>query len=339
MLSSSRYHERLVAMLLCILAFSAQGQVAARPTLDAVRDRGALRCGVSEGLAGFSSKKAARGWQGFDVDYCRAVASAIFGDPKKVEYVPLSATDRIEAVVGGKIDVLSRTTTWTMSRDVAMDVDFVGVWYFDFQGFMVNQSTGPLKLEDMNDIQICALRGTTVEQNLSSFLSKSGIKASILLVKERRDAREYYESGLCKAYADDISTLAAERTRLSQPKSHIFLSPVISKEPLGPVVRADDPKWRELLQWVLFCLINAEEAGWTSEEAATANLPPKLDPPREATERLGLPPQWARAVVRDVGNYGEIFERNLGTSGELGLSRGFNKLWLNGGLIFAPPMH
>lgn len=333
------HHPKLLGVaLICFVILGFHKQAAAQQTLQIVSERGTLRCGVSEGLVGFSLKTLRKGWHGFDVDYCRAVAAAIFGDASKVEYVPLSATERLKALSDGKIDVLSRTTTWTMSRDVVLDLDFVGVWYFDIQGLMVNETTGPLELKDMNAVQICALKGTTLEQNLPNFLDRNRIKASILFVSTRKAARNHYESGLCKVYADDISTLAAERTRLKDPKKHIFLSPVISKEPLGPVVRSNDPKWRELLQWVLFCLINAEEVGWTSQQAGTANLPAKINVPPAATTRLGLRVEWARTVVSQVGNYGEIFQRNLGGDGGPGLNRGLNELWINGGLMFAPPM-
>jgi general L-amino acid transport system substrate-binding protein len=328
----------LCAAATCFAVLGADSQVAAQETLESVRDRGFLKCGVSEGLIGFSLKTLRKGWHGFDVDYCRAVAAAIFEDSSKVEFVPLSATDRLNAVRNKKVDVLSRTTTWTMSRDVTLDLDFVGVWYFDLQGLMVNQAAGIGKLEDINDMQICAVKGTTLEQNLPAFLSKNAIKASIIFAKTRASARKYYVSGLCKVYADDTSTLVAERALMNQPKEHIFLSSVISKEPLGPVVRASDPKWRELLQWVLFCSINAEEAGWTSKQAKTANLPVKIKVPASASEKLGLPIEWCRTTVAQVGNYGEIFERSLGAEAGLNIQRGLNALWFNGGLMFAPPM-
>lgn len=335
----ARFPNPLTFLLLCVFTGGFAPQVSAQQTLKDVRERGTLRCGVSEGLVGFSQKIRRKGWQGFDVDYCRAVAAAVFGDASKVEFVPLSATERLKALEDGKVDVLSRTTTWTMTRDVVHDLDFVGVWYFDIQGLMVNTKTGPRDVKDLNHIQICAVKGTTVEGNLPDFLKREGITAKTLFAKTRANARKYYQDGICKAYADDLSTLAAERTRLKSPKDHIFLSPIISKEPLGPVVRADDSKWRELLQWVLFALIDAEEAGWTSEQAKTKNLPEKIVVPPAATARLGLRVEWMRTVISQVGNYGEIFDRNLATAdGGPGLNRGINALWLNGGLMYAPPM-
>ncbi|MGI9425147.1 MAG: transporter substrate-binding domain-containing protein [Hyphomicrobiaceae bacterium] len=317
--------------------------VSARPatateTLDQVRKRGQLLCGVSQGLTGFSERVLGKGWTGFDVDYCRAVAAAVFNNARKVKFIPLSPTERFAALLNGEIDVLSRNTTWTMTRDVVQDLDFVGISYFDVQGFMAAEKSGIKSARQMKDQVICALKGTTLEGNIRRFLDRGRIKANILLSNERTAVRRNYERGRCAIYASDLSALAGERTLLAEPSEHVFLPEVLSKEPLGPVVRSTDPKWRELLQWVLYLLINAEEAEWTAERAKTANAPAKIIVPQKATARLKLRVEWARAVIAAVGNYGEIFDRNLGSGSDLEMKRGLNALWVKGGLLYAPPI-
>jgi general L-amino acid transport system substrate-binding protein len=319
-----------------VMGVSAQAEGA--KTLDEVRKRGHLRCGVSEGLLGFSTWSVGSGWRGLDVDYCRAVATAIFGDEGKVKYTALSATDRFSALATKQIDVLSRNTTWTMSRDILDNLDFVGVWYFDVQGLMSRASTGIKRASDLSEKTICALKGTTQERSLVRFLEKNRIKANLLLSEHRSNATNNYKAGRCAAYASDISALAAERHSLRDPSAHEFLPFILSKEPLGPVVRSADPAWREFLQWVLFLVINAEEAEWTAAQARVANLPAPIQVPQRVTKRLKLTPDWERQVIAKIGNYGEIFSRNLGDGSPLKLPRGLNASWKNGGLLFAPPI-
>jgi general L-amino acid transport system substrate-binding protein len=310
----------------------------AQSTVDAVRKRGVLVCGVSEGLEGFSEKSLLGGWSGFDTDFCRAVAVAVLGDANKTKFVPLSATKRFDALTSGEIDVLSRNTTWTMEREVELDIDFVGASYIDVQGIMVPRNSGIEHAAQLKNKTICVLKGTTLEENLRSFLRKNRISANLLFVSSRRKLRQAYEGSSCDAYSSDVSALVSEQKELSDPSNHIFLPEYVSKEPLGPVVRNSDPQWREIVQLVLFLLINAEEVEWTATQAKTANLTPKIDIPEGINKSLKLQSGWHRAVISQIGNYGEIFERNLGEGSTLGLSRGLNALWLEGGALMAPPI-
>jgi general L-amino acid transport system substrate-binding protein len=330
-------YRSLVAYTVYLL-IAVSGQPAGAKTLDEVRERGHLRCGVSEGLLGFSEWSLGSGWRGLDVDYCRAVAAAIFGDDGKVKYIALSATERFSALATNQIDVLSRNTTWTMSRDILNDLDFVGVWYFDVQGLMSRSLADIKRVSDLNRKTICALKGTTQERSLVRFLQKNRIKADLLLSEHRRNATNNYKAQRCAVYASDISALAAERHSLQDPSAHEFLPFILSKEPLGPVVRSADPSWREFLQWVLFLVINAEEAEWTAAQARAANLPARIQVPQDVTKRLKLSPGWERQVIAKIGNYGEVFSRNLGDGSHLKLPRGLNELWKNGGILFAPPI-
>ncbi len=310
----------------------------AQATLDQVRKRGTLVCGVSEGLTGFSERNEQGQWAGFDVDFCRAVAAATLDDPGKVKYVPLSAQARFSSLSRGEVDLLARNTTWTMSWDITLGLDFVGPSYFDGQGFLVPVSSGIRTAAELNNKTICFLEGTTIETNLRRHLDANRLSATFLTAGSRSDVRSSYAQGLCQAYVSDLSALASERTRLADPDAHILLPELIAKEPLGPVVREDDPKWRDLVQWVLFLLVNAEEAGWTAERARERNLAPLVEVPAAVTLALNLRAQWPRSVIAQVGNYGEVFERNLGRGSQVKISRGLNDLWTRGGLLFAPPI-
>jgi general L-amino acid transport system substrate-binding protein len=334
----TRFVYRCLVACTAYLLIGVSSQPASAKTLDEVRERGHLRCGVSEGLVGFSKWSLGSGWRGLDVDYCRAVATAIFGDDGKVNYTALSATERFSALATNQIDVLSRNTTWTMSRDILQNLDFVGVWYFDVQGLMSRSLAGIKRASDLNRKTICALKGTTQERSLVRFLEKNRIKANLLLSEHRRNATNNYQAGRCAVYASDISALAAERHSLRDPSAHEFLPFILSKEPLGPAVRSADPSWREFLQWVLFLVINAEEAEWTAAQARVANLPARIQVPPSVTKRLELSPDWERQVIAKIGNYGEIFSRNLGDGSPLKLALGLNGLWKNGGILFAPPI-
>ncbi|GGF34677.1 amino acid ABC transporter substrate-binding protein [Youhaiella tibetensis] len=328
-----------LALPLLLAAATLGGAGAARAdTLSEVRARGELVCGVSEGLRGFSEKSADGTWDGFDVDFCKAVALAIFGDGTKVQYVPLSAEERFAALGDKKIDLLSRNSTWTMSRDVGMPLEFVGVSYFDGQGFMVPALYGATSSLELGGARICVVSGTTTQDNATAYFDHAGLKVTFLTFKERPEARAAYEQGKCDAYTADRSALAAERSLLAQPDDHVILKDVISKEPLGPVVRDDDPTWINLVRWTLFGLIDAEEnklASTTSSTDATAFL---IEMGAPAAKAFGLTPNWLGTILAGVGNYGEIFARNLGEDTPMALPRGLNALWLEGGILYAPPM-
>ena len=311
---------------------------AAAGTLEDVKARGSLVCGVSEGLGGFSEKDEQGIWRGFDVDFCKAVALAIFGDAGKVGYVPLSASDRFKALTDGKVDLLSRNSTWTLSRDAGQPLEFVGVSYFDGQGFMVPALYGATSPLQLNGATVCVVSGTTTQENATAYFERAGLKLSFLPFAERQDARKAYADGKCDAYTADRSALAGERADLPKPDDHTILKDVISKEPLGPVVRDDDPKWVNLVRWVLFGLIDAEEVGLNStsvgaDKAKEAGRLGGLSGPS-----LGLADVWLTQVIGGVGNIGEIFERNLGEDTSMQLSRGINAPWTQGGILYAPPI-
>lgn len=307
-------------------------------TLTSVTERGKLNCGVSDGLVGFSAPDSDKRWQGFDVDFCRAVAAAIFGDGDKVAYVPLSAVERFDALTSGKVDILSRNTTWTLSRDVEIELEFVGVSYYDGQGFITHIDNGLSSALELAGAKICVLAGTTSIANAKAYFARHKITVDILEHAKRGEALKAYEKGECTAYTSDRSALASVRTKIANSQDHMLLPEVISKEPLGPVVRQDDPAWSELVRWILFLLINAEEAGWTSQTADKAPDSSALMIPQTVGAKLGLRESWARDVVKTVGNYAEIFDRNVGKDSALKLERGINALWTQGGILYAPPM-
>ena len=309
----------------------------AQSTLDGVRKRGQLLCGVSQGLPGFSAEVEGKGWQGFDVDFCRAVAAAIFGDADMVNYVPLSAKERFTALRESKIDLLSRNTTWTMSRDVEGAMDFVGITYFDGQGFMVPVAAGLSSALQLENAKVCALKGTTTAANAADYLKKQKLASELVVFETREDALANYAGGKCDAYTADMSALASQRTSLAKPGDHMLLPEVISKEPLGPVVREADPEWRQLLQWTLFVLVNAEERNWTAKDAAASDNP-GIVVPAAVSGKLRLDGDWPRKVIAAVGHYGEIFERHLGAKSPLKINRGVNALWTQGGILYAPPI-
>jgi len=307
-------------------------------TLSSVKQRGKLLCGVSEGLSGFSAPDADKKWRGFDVDFCRAVAAAVFGDGNKVDYVSLSAVNRFDALSSGKIDILSRNTTWTLGRDVEHGLEYVGISYFDGQGFMVHVDKGLSTALQLDGEQLCVLAGTTTIVNAKAFFERGKMKVEILEFAKREDALKAYEKGECTAFTSDRSALASMRTKLAKADDHMLLPEVISKEPLGPVVREDDPSWSDLTRWILFLLVNAEEVGWSQASADKIPDTSSLAIPDAVAAKLGLKENWARDVINAVGNYGEIFERNLGKDSPLKLERGLNALWTRGGILYAPPM-
>jgi general L-amino acid transport system substrate-binding protein len=299
-------------------------------TLDDVRARGTLICGVSEGLPGFSEKDSSGVWRGFDVDFCKAVAAVVFGDITKVEYRPLSAEARFEALKDRRIDLLSRNTTWTMSRELDLGLEFAGISYFDGQGFLL-----PLQL---GGAKICVATGTTSESNASAFFQSHNLKVLFLTFTERAQAHAAYADKKCDVFTGDRSGLAAERSLLPTPEDHVILRDVISKEPLGPVTREGDPQWTGLVRWTLFALINAEELGISSKSVGAEKGEQAVALGAPAVRSLGLPRDWLIKLISSVGNYAEIFERNLGPDTPLQLNRGMNALWNEGGLLYAPPM-
>lgn len=323
-------------LAICILLLNIGGLHAG--TLKTVQERGKLVCGVSEGLLGFSAQPAGDSWEGFDVDFCRSVAAAVLGDADKVTYVPLSAVDRFAALSSGKIDILSRNTTWTLNRDVDLELEYAGVSYYDGQGFMTHVDNGLSSALQLSGRKLCVLEGTTTIANAKAFFSRAKIDVEIREFAKREDALEAYEKRECAAFTSDSSALASARTRMEVPDDHILLPEVISKEPLGPVVRQDDPNWVEIVRWTLFMLINAEEVGWSSNRADKMPESSSLVISGDIAAKLGLKESWARDVIAAVGNYGEIFERNLGKGSRLKLERGINALWTQGGILYAPPM-
>lgn len=313
-------------------------------TLKTVKDRGMLACGVSQGLPGFSSPDDKGNWTGIDVDVCRAVAAAIFNDPTKIKFVPLSAKDRFTALQSGEIDVLSRNTTWTLSRDTSLGANFAGVTYYDGQGFMVKKALKVNSALELNSASVCVQTGTTTEQNLADYFKANKMKYEVIAFAGADETINAYESGRCDVYTTDVSGLYAERLKLANPADHVVLPEVISKEPLGPMVRHGDDQWFDIVKWTLFALVTAEELGVTQanvDEMAKSDKPEfkrAFGTDGNLGEQLGLTKDWFSRIVKAVGNYGEVYERNVGAGSKLQIARGLNQLWNKGGLQYAPPI-
>jgi len=320
------------------------GATSEAQTLKTVQDRGTLICGVSQGIAGFSIKDDNGNWIGFDVDFCKALAAAIFNDPSKVQYVPLSATERFDALKDKKIDVLSRNSTWTMGREDDFGVAFAGVTYYDGQAFLVPKSrnlTGALELDGS---KVCIQNGTTSEPNAMDFFETNHINYEIVHGATVADVVSDYLAGKCNVLTTDESQLFALRSQFPKPSEHMILPDVISKEPLGPVVRQDDMQWFNIVKWVSFALLDAEELGVGSKTIGEAMNSQKPSVKRlvgtegDFGKPLGLSNAWAANAIRTVGNYSEVFDRNVGAHSKLGIPRGLNELWDNGGIQYAPPI-
>ncbi|MFZ5571820.1 MAG: amino acid ABC transporter substrate-binding protein [Thermodesulfobacteriota bacterium] len=315
-------------------------------TLARIKAMGMLRCGVSEGIPGFSEKDAAGNWKGFDVDFCRAVAAAALGDSKKVRFVPLRAAERFPALKGGLVDLLMRNTTWTLGREAGLKVKFPGILFYDGQGFMVPIDSPTADAKDLQGKTICLVKGTTHAENLADYFSARGWHYSQVQVDSYGDGLSQVLEGRCQALTGDVSALAAQHLGFPGAREKLRLLPdQISKEPLAPVVRGDDGEWVTLVRWVLFLLINAEENGITRDNVQqlvvdnpTPAVARSMDACRVFAKPMGIPPDWAVRVTAQVGNYGEIFDRNLGTKSPYDLERGLNRLWKQGGLLYAPPM-
>jgi len=317
---------------------------AAGATLDTVRARGYLQCGVSQGLPGFSNPNDKGVWSGIDVDFCKAVAAAVFGDPAKVKYRPLSAKDRFTALQSGEIDLLSRNTTWTMSRDTSLGFDFAGIIYYDGQGFLVKKATGITSAAQLDGATICTQTGTTTELNMADYFRGQGMTYKVLAFEKNEEALSAYDEGRCDAYTTDASGLHAQKLILKTPDEHLVLPEIISKEPLGPLVRQGDAQWADIVRWTLFALVNAEDLGVTQgnvEMMKTSQSPDirrLLGAEGAYGNAIGLKAEWAADVIRAVGNYGEMYDHTVGPNTPLGIPRGLNALWKNGGLMYAPPI-
>ncbi len=318
---------------------------AAAATLDDVKARGKLNCGVTTGLVGFAAPDANGKWEGFDVAVCRAVAAAIFGDSNAVEFVPTTGKTRFTALASGEVDMLARNTTWTFTRDVDLKFDFVGVNYYDGQGFMVPKSLGVTSATELDGATVCIQTGTTTELNLADFFRSNNISYEPVPIETNAEAQQQYLAGACDVYTTDASGLAATRASFENPKDHIILPEIISKEPLGPLVRHGDNEWGDLVRWTLNALISAEELGITSANIAELAAAPTNNPEINRIlgtegnlgEMLGLDNKWAFRAISAGGNYGEIFARNIGEDTPVGLARGLNAQWKDGGLLYSPP--
>lgn len=317
---------------------------AAAGTLDDVKARGKLNCGVTTGVPGFAEPDANGVWQGFDVAVCRAVAAAVLGDSTAVEFVPTTGKTRFTALASGEIDLLARNTTWTFSRDVDLKFTFVGVNYYDGQGFMVPKALGVASAKDLDGATVCIQTGTTTELNLADFFRANNISYEPVPIETGAEAAQQYLAGACDVYTTDASALAAQRANFGTPGDHVLLPEIISKEPLGPLVRHGDNEWGDVARWTLNALITAEELGVTSvnaEELSAGTNNPEINRllGSEGTlgEMLGLDPEWAKRAILAGGNYGEVFARNIGSETPIGLARGLNAQWTEGGLIYSPP--
>jgi general L-amino acid transport system substrate-binding protein len=316
----------------------------AQTTLERVKQRGHLICGTSTGIAGFSLADGQGNWAGLDVDVCRAISAAIFDDPAKVRFVPLASKDRLTALQSGEIDVLPRTTTWTLSRDAGQGLDFTAVNYYDGQGFQVRAKSGIKSVKELEGASICTVQGTTNELNLADYFRANKMKYEVVAFQGIDETVKAYESGRCDAISTDVSQLVSYRLKMSDPAEHMLLPDVISKEPIGPYVRQGDDEWFDIVRWTVFALLNAEELGVTQ-----ANLAEMLKSENPEVRRLlgvegksgnglGLTADWIARIVKHVGNYGESYERNLGSESRIKLPRGINNLWSKGGIHYAPPV-
>ncbi|MDP3315352.1 MAG: amino acid ABC transporter substrate-binding protein [Devosia sp.] len=325
-------------------ASAALAQTATSPTLDAIKAKGYVQCGVTGGVPGFSAPDENNVWAGLEVDYCRAVAAAIFNDAEAVRYTPLTSQERFTALSAGEIDILSRTTTWTMSRDTQLGIKFVGTMFYDGQGFMVRKEDGIASALDLSGAAICIESGTTTELNAADYFAANSLEFNTVVFVDQDEVVKAYEDGRCDVYTTDSSALAAERSKFADPSAHVILPDIISKEPLGPVVRQGDDGFFNVARWTYFALLEAEELGVSS-----ANVDEMLASDNPAIKRLlgvegdfgtplGLTKDWAYQIIKLVGNYSESYEKHVGPSTAIGLARGLNALWRDGGIQYSPPI-
>lgn len=313
-------------------------------TLAQVKERGELNCGINTGLVGFAAPDASGNWTGFDVAFCRALAAAVLGDPAKVKFVPTTGQTRFTALSSGEVDVLARNSTWTYSRETDLKLDFIGVNYYDGQGFMVRSDLGVTSAKELDGATICIQTGTTTELNLADYFRANNMTYTPVNIDSNAEGEQQYMAGACDAYTTDASGLAATRAAFADPETHIILPEIISKEPLGPAVRHGDSNWGDIARWTLNALIAAEEYGVTSrniEELVRSSENPEVQRLLGTTDELGammgLDAEWARRAILAGGNYGEIFAANIGEQTPIGLARGLNAQWTQGGLLYAPP--
>ena len=317
---------------------------AAASTLDDVKSRGKLICGVSTGVVGFASPNDQGRWEGFDIEVCRAVATAVFGDQDAVSFVPTTSSERFTVLQSGEVDMLARNTTWTFSRDVNLGFEFVGVNYYDGQGFLVRKDLGVTSAHELDGASVCIQTGTTTELNLADFFRTNNMSFESVVIATADEGLQAYEAGRCDVYTTDASGLAAQRSVMADPTEHVILPEIISKEPLGPLVRHGDHQWGDVARWTLNAMIIAEELGVTQanvDDMKSSNNPEilrLLGVEGKMGEQLGLSTDWAYNVIKALGNYGESFERNIGVKTAIGLERGLNALWTDGGILYAPPM-
>ncbi|MGG7519719.1 amino acid ABC transporter substrate-binding protein [Allorhizobium undicola] len=319
---------------------------ASADTLADVKAKGFVTCGVSQGVPGFSNPDDKGEWSGIDVDYCRGIAAAVFGDPKKVKFASLSAKDRFPALQSGEIDVLTRNTTWTISRDTSLGLNFRSVNYYDGQGFMAKKSLNVKSATELSGASVCVQQGTTTELNMADYFKANGMQYNPVVFEKESDATSAFDAGRCDVYTTDQSGLYAIRLKMKNPDENVVLPEVISKEPLGPAVRQGDDKWFHLVSWVHYAMVNAEELGVTSKNAddLKANGSPEVkrflgvEEGGKIGTDLGVGNDWAYNIVKLVGNYGEVFDKNVGEGSPLKIKRGINALWSKGGLQYAPPI-
>jgi general L-amino acid transport system substrate-binding protein len=323
-------------------ALAASGALHAQSTLDAVKSKGYVQCGVNTGLAGFSQPDSKGVWKGLDVDLCRAVAAAVFGDAAKVRYTPLTTQQRFTALQSGEVDVLSRNTTWTITRDTSLGLNFAGVIFYDGQGFMVPKKLNVKSARQLGGATICVQPGTTTELNLADYFRANKMNFKPVVIDKLEEVNNAYFSGRCDVLTTDVSGLVSVRgSRAPNPADHVILPEVISKEPLGPVVRHGDDRWFDIVKWSLNAMIEAEELGLSSKniDSQMSSSNPSIQRFVGATGDIGkmlaLDNKWAYQIVKQVGNYGESFDANLKP---LGFERGVNELWTKGGLLYAPPL-
>jgi general L-amino acid transport system substrate-binding protein len=337
-----RHHRSVIALAAatCSLLVSP----AAAGTLDQVKARGMVNCVANQGLAGFGAPNDQGVWTGLDVDLCRAVAAAVLGDASKVNFIPSTAKERFTKLQTGEGDLLARNSTWTLSRDTDLGLEFVGVNYYDGQGFMVRKDSGITSARQLDGANVCVVAGSTTELNLADYFRLHGMALRSVVFEKPDEGRAMYDEGQCDAYTSDSSNLASERSALADPGAHLILPDIISKEPLGPAVRHGDSEWADVVRWSLYAMVAAEEYGITSQnlDDMLASDNPEvrrlLGVEGDMGAKLGLASDWAVNVIRQVGNYAESFERNVGAATPLGLDRGLNAQWTDGGLLYAPPI-
>jgi len=331
------------SLLAVALMVAACAPAAAGDMVDQIKTQGHVRCGVNPDLPGFA-QSAEGNWSGFDIDICRAIASALFGDPAKVQFVPLSQDRQIDALRAGEVDMLSSNTTWTMDADTTEGVRFAAVTYYDGQGFIANRKLGVGSVLELSGARICTQKGSTAEANIGEFFLARKMPFQAIALEKPEDVLRAYDTGQCDVYTGDLSSLHSVRLKLANPADHIVLPEIASKEPMGPLVRQREERWFDVVRWTVFAMINAEELGVTS-----ANIDTMIQSKNPAIrrllglegnlgERIGLEKDWAERVIRHVGNYGEVFHRNVGDGSALKIPRGINALWNNGGILYAPPI-